>query len=78
LTIAGDLVREAALDHAAGAAVSLATASKIHPIHAPEMAIEILETAAIHEVVVVLRRQIDHAAGALLEPRTGEITLGAA
>src|SRR5882724_7013033 len=38
---------------------------EIHPIHAPEMAIEILETTAIHEVVVVLRRRIDHAAGTL-------------
>ena len=28
---------------------------EIHPIHTPEMAIEILETTAIHEVVVVLR-----------------------
>jgi hypothetical protein len=37
---------------------------EIHPVHAPEMAIEILETAAIHEVVVILRRQINHAARA--------------
>src|SRR5450631_758820 len=29
------------------------------------MAIEILETTAIHEVIVILRRRIDHAAGAL-------------
>jgi hypothetical protein len=38
---------------------------EIRPIHAPEMAIEILETTAIHEVIVILRRRIDHAAGAL-------------
>jgi hypothetical protein len=37
---------------------------EIHPIHAPEMAIEILETTAIHEVIIILRRRIDHAAGA--------------
>jgi hypothetical protein len=36
---------------------------EIDPTDAPEMAIEILETTAIHEVVVVLRRRIDHAAG---------------
>jgi len=38
---------------------------EIHPIHAPEMAIEILEITAIHEVIVILRRRIDHAPGAL-------------
>jgi len=29
------------------------------------MAIEILEITAIHEVIVILRRRIDHAPGAL-------------
>src|ERR1700681_4217680 len=44
---------------------SLGDRLEIHPVHAPEMAIEIFETTAIHEVVVILRRRIDHAAGAL-------------
>src|SRR4051794_14138665 len=50
---------------------------EIHPIHAPEMAIQILETPAIHEVVLVSRRGIDHAAGAP-GPADDIVDLGAA
>ena len=65
LALAGDLACESGARSRRWCSRLLGDCLEIHPIHAPEMAIEILETTAIHEVVVVSRRRIDHAAGAL-------------